>query len=89
MAAIMGTLPMALGTGAGANPRRPLGLSAFGANLRANRHAVSNTGLLHVHLFLPDMAKPGTARKEPDTERLAVSHKPLLAPHAKRIEENP
>jgi hydrophobic/amphiphilic exporter-1 (mainly G- bacteria), HAE1 family len=30
MAAIMGTLPIALGTGAGANSRRPLGLSVVG-----------------------------------------------------------
>ena len=49
MAALLGALPIALGVGAGAESRRPLGLAVVGGlHLLAAGHAVSHAGLLHL-----------------------------------------
>ena len=50
MAALVGTLPIALGYGAGAEARRPLGLAVVGGLRRvAVAHAVHHADLLRVH----------------------------------------
>ena len=50
MAALMGTLPIALGIGAGGEARRPLGVSVVGGLLfLSNRYAVSHSGFLHLY----------------------------------------
>ena len=49
MAALMGALPIAVGWGAGAATRRPLGVAVVGGlGLLAARHAVRDAGVLHV-----------------------------------------
>ena len=50
MAALMGTLPIALGFGAGAESRRPLGLAVVGGpGLFAISHSLHHAGILHLY----------------------------------------
>jgi hypothetical protein len=49
MAALLGTLPIALGYGAGGEARRPLGLTVVGGLLTPTRHALPDTRHLHLH----------------------------------------
>ena len=57
MAALMGTLPIALGLGAGGEARRPLGLAVVGGLRRlAGADALHHAGDLHLLRALPDVA---------------------------------
>ena len=59
MAALMGTLPIALGHGAGAESRRPLGLAVVGGLLLlADPHALHHAGDLHLLRRAPAAARP-------------------------------
>ena len=89
MAAIMGTLPIALGTGAGANSRRPLGLSVVGGLIFAQVVTLYLTPVFYTYMDSFQTLLSRGRHKESSRERLALSHEPLLAPHAKGIEQNP
>ena len=50
MAALLGGLPLALGTGAGSELRRPLGIAIVGGLLAlAAPHPLHDAGRLHLH----------------------------------------
>ena len=62
MAAMMGTLPIALGMGAGAESRRPLGLCvAGGLAVLAASDALHHAGDLHLHGSHGPMVRSGLA----------------------------
>ncbi len=66
MAALMGTLPIALGQGAGAESRRPLGIAVGGrAALLPADHPLHHPGGLHLSRCLPAAAR---SRKGQGTE---------------------
>jgi HAE1 family hydrophobic/amphiphilic exporter-1 len=66
MAALMGTLPIALGWGAGAEARRPLGLAVVGGLL------VSQTLTLYVtpvfYIYMEHLQEHLSRRKAPEAE---------------------
>ena len=83
MAALMGTLPIALGTGMGADSRRPLGLCvAGGLSVLAAADALHHAGDLYLsgRPRLPTEAvdRPG----RPNAFRLAVTGQPFMAASA-------
>lgn len=87
MAAIMGTLPIAIGFGAGANSRRPLGVSVVGGLIFAQIVTLYLTPVFYTYMdslqtWLGKGARKALAGPEVRLEQ------PLLAPHAKRIAEN-
>jgi hydrophobic/amphiphilic exporter-1 (mainly G- bacteria), HAE1 family len=85
----MGTLPIALGTGAGANSRRPLGLSVVGGLIFAQIVTLYLPPAFYTYMDSFQTWLSRGRQKEPGRERLALSHEPLLAPQAKGIEQNP
>ena len=78
-----------MGTGAGANSRRPLGLSVVGGLIFAQVVTLYLTPVFYTYMDSFQTWLSRGRRKEPGTERLALGHEPLLAPQAKRVEENP
>src|SRR5260370_16011787 len=56
MAALVGTLPIALGWGAGAESRRPLGLAVAGGLLVSQPPALYITPVYHVYLPRPPLS---------------------------------
>lgn len=89
MAAIMGTLPIALGTGAGASARRPLGLSVVGGLVFAQIVTLYLTPVFYTYMDSFQTWLSRRWHKDSGRERLALGHEPLLAPQAKRVEQNP
>ncbi|MHB8541344.1 MAG: efflux RND transporter permease subunit, partial [Candidatus Acidiferrales bacterium] len=87
MAAIMGTLPIAIGFGAGANSRRPLGVSVVGGLIFAQVVTLYLTPVFYTYMdsFQGWLGKG--ARKAVVRPDVGLGE-PLLAPHAKRIAEN-
>jgi HAE1 family hydrophobic/amphiphilic exporter-1 len=75
MAAIMGTIPIALGTGAGADARRPLGLSVVGGLIFAQIVTLYLTPVFYTYM---DSFQTWLSRRKHRTElteeNLAVSH---------------
>ena len=64
MAALVGTLPIALGLGAGAESRRPLGLAVVGGLRRvAAADALHHAGLLRLHRGRPCPPDASSSRK--------------------------
>ena len=60
MAALMGTLPIALGFGAGAEARRPLGLAVVGGlAVSQTADAVHHAGVLPLHGAAAERRQPG------------------------------
>ena len=75
MAALMGTLPIALGLGAGGEARRPLGLAVVGGLVVSQiADALHHAGVLHLHGALPQPrpSGSGTAGASGPRGRLAV-----------------
>jgi len=87
MAAIMGTLPIAIGFGAGANSRRPLGVSVVGGLIFAQVVTLYLTPVFYTYMdsFQSWLGK-GTGKAF--AEQGVRLDQPLLAPHSKRIAEN-
>jgi HAE1 family hydrophobic/amphiphilic exporter-1 len=86
MAAIMGTLPIAVGFGAGANSRRPLGVSVVGGLIFAQVVTLYLTPIFYTYMdsFQKWLGK-GARKTIGEGVRL---NEPLLAPHSKRAAEN-
>ncbi|MFZ0335631.1 MAG: efflux RND transporter permease subunit [Candidatus Acidiferrales bacterium] len=91
MAAIMGTAPIAFGMGAGAESRRPLGMSVVGGLIFAQVVTLYLTPVFYTYMdaFQTWLGK----RKE--SKQLAVQtqpgrleHEPVLLPQVKRTAEN-
>jgi hydrophobic/amphiphilic exporter-1 (mainly G- bacteria), HAE1 family len=86
--AIMGTLPIAIGIGAGADARRPLGLCVVGGLIFAQFVTLYLTPVFYTYMdsFLKwrghDKSLPGVEQAAPQQEE------PLLAPQTKRLAQN-
>ena len=87
MAAIMGTLPIAIGFGAGANSRRPLGVSVVGGLIFAQVVTLYLTPVFYTYMdsFQRWLGKGAGKAFAEQGVRL---DQPLLAPDSKRIAEN-
>ncbi len=87
MAAIMGTLPIAIGFGAGANSRRPLGVSVVGGLIFAQVVTLYLTPVFYTYMdSLQRWLGKGPGKSF--VEQGVRLDQPLLAPHAKRTAEN-
>ena len=87
MAAIMGTLPIAVGFGAGANSRRPLGVSVVGGLIFAQVVTLYLTPVFYTYMDSFQTWLGKGARKAVGEQGVRLNE-PLLAPHSKRIAEN-
>ena len=78
MAALMGTLPIALGWGAGAEARRPLGLAVVGGLL------VSQTLTLYVtpvfYVYMEKLQERLARRRKAPAPAVAAAHAPSSEP---------
>ncbi|MGH9731623.1 MAG: efflux RND transporter permease subunit, partial [Candidatus Acidiferrales bacterium] len=87
MAAIMGTLPIAVGFGAGANSRRPLGVSVVGGLIFAQVVTLYLTPVFYTYMDSFQKWLGKGARKTVGEQGVRLNE-PLLAPHSKRVAEN-
>jgi hydrophobic/amphiphilic exporter-1 (mainly G- bacteria), HAE1 family len=89
MAAIMGTIPIALGTGAGADSRRPLGMSVVGGLIFAQVVTLYLTPVFYTYMdtFQTWLGRRGHRKLAGETEHVRL-HEDLLVPNAKRVAEN-
>lgn len=87
MAAIMGTLPIAVGFGAGANSRRPLGVSVVGGLIFAQVVTLYLTPVFYTYMDSFQKWLGKGARKTLAEQGVRLNE-PLLAPHSKRIAGN-
>jgi hydrophobic/amphiphilic exporter-1 (mainly G- bacteria), HAE1 family len=69
VAALMGTLPIALGWGAGAEARRPLGLAVVGGLLVSQTLTLYVTPVAYIYLDRLQQRLAGHRRVEQDEER--------------------
>jgi HAE1 family hydrophobic/amphiphilic exporter-1 len=78
MAALMGTLPIALGIGAGAESRRPLGLAVVGGLVFSQLLTLYITPVFYIYL---DRAQQGWRKKfkKPQTEAAENEREPVMA----------
>lgn len=90
MAAIMGTIPIALGTGAGADSRRPLGMSVVGGLIFAQIVTLYLTPVFYTYMdsFQSWLGRKGHKRELTEGERMRLTEEGLLVPHAKRTAES-
>ncbi|MGB9401924.1 MAG: efflux RND transporter permease subunit [Candidatus Acidiferrales bacterium] len=88
MAAIMGTLPIALGTGAGADSRRPLGLSVVGGLIFAQVVTLYLTPVFYTYMDSFQTWLSRGSRKQFAGEGLAMSHESLLPSQSKRVADD-
>ena len=81
LAALMGTLPIALGWGAGAEARRPLGLAVVGGLLLSQLLTLYITPVIYVYLEqVQNWFAARKARRAPHTEDHAPETEPSAAP---------
>jgi hydrophobic/amphiphilic exporter-1 (mainly G- bacteria), HAE1 family len=91
MAAIMGTVPIAFGMGAGADARRPLGLSVVGGLIFAQVVTLYLTPVFYTYMdtFQTWLGSRGHKREAEQLQPVRpLGEQPLLLPHAKRTAEN-
>jgi HAE1 family hydrophobic/amphiphilic exporter-1 len=76
MAALMGTLPIALGIGAGGEARRPLGVSVVGGLAFSQLVTLFLTPVFYI--YMEDVKRWGAQAfgRKPDAEIGSVSHSP-------------
>ncbi len=91
MAAIMGTAPIAFGIGAGAESRRPLGMSVVGGLIFAQIVTLYLTPVFYTYMdtFQTWLGKRKESKRlaaHPEPARL--EHEPVLLPQSKRTAEN-
>jgi HAE1 family hydrophobic/amphiphilic exporter-1 len=67
MAALMGTLPIAMGLGAGSEARRPLGLAVVGGLVVSQLLTLYITPVFYIYM---DRLRAVFSRKQPPTKRL-------------------
>ena len=84
MAALMGTLPIALGWGAGADSRRPLGLAVVGGLLLSQLLTLYITPVIYVYL---ENARNRFASKRGSVSEDDATHEPAVAivPHVHAV----
>ncbi|HUX11062.1 MAG TPA: efflux RND transporter permease subunit, partial [Terriglobia bacterium] len=82
--AIIGTLPIAIGIGADADSRRPLGLCVVGGLLFAQFVTLYLTPVFYTYMDAFLKWRHGSKRQE-DSE---AAGEPLLAPNANRLTQN-
>jgi HAE1 family hydrophobic/amphiphilic exporter-1 len=90
MAAIMGTAPIAFGMGAGAEARRPLGMSVVGGLIFAQVVTLYLTPVFYTYMdtFQSWLGRRGHKSVASEPEHVRLEHEPLLVPSAKRVTEN-
>jgi len=76
MAALMGTLPIALGFGAGAESRRPLGLAVVGGLIFSQTLTLFITPIYYVYL---DRLGPGVRKFFGRKQAVAVAEREMEA----------
>ncbi|MGI0134295.1 MAG: efflux RND transporter permease subunit, partial [Candidatus Micrarchaeaceae archaeon] len=86
-AAIMGTLPIAIGFGANADSRRPLGLCVVGGLIFAQFVTLYFTPVFYTYMdgFLK---RPETSKAPKAGREVNALHPPLLDPQLKRLSKN-
>jgi hydrophobic/amphiphilic exporter-1 (mainly G- bacteria), HAE1 family len=90
MAAIMGTVPIAFGMGAGADARRPLGMSVVGGLIFAQVVTLYLTPVFYTYMdtFQTWLGRKGHKQAIAEPEHVRLQQEPLLVPHAKQTAEN-
>ncbi|HVB33955.1 MAG TPA: efflux RND transporter permease subunit [Patescibacteria group bacterium] len=84
-AAIMGTLPIAVGFGSGADERRPLGLCVVGGLIFAQFVTLYLTPVFYTYMDGFMKWRKGSRAEEVIAVPVAGHEEPLLAPQAKRL----
>jgi HAE1 family hydrophobic/amphiphilic exporter-1 len=74
MAALMGTLPIAIGFGAGAESRRPLGLAVVGGLVFSQTLTLYITPIYYVYLDRLQQGFRNMFGKKKATEEMATEH---------------
>ena len=85
MAAIMGTLPIALGAGAGAASRRPLGLSVVGGLIFAQIVTLYLTPVFYTYMDSLQSWLGHGKRRAPTQASVPATDDAILSPHATSV----
>ena len=86
-AAIMGTLPIALGVGAGADERRPLGLCVVGGLIFAQFVTLYLTPVFYTYMdgLQRRLSRRKMKKAKAEAQPVATHPDPLLAPQTKSL----